>query len=420
MNEIIKIFDIRHSTDYIGADEYIRKNVYFKHENAWALICSIFIASIGLNVNSTAVIIGAMLISPLMGPIIGAGYALAVEDLNLFKISIKSFLSFVLISLVTSTVFFSLSPFTQAQSELLSRTQPTIYDLLIATFGGIVGIIALTRLEKGNAIPGVAIATALMPPLCTVGYGISQLDFKFFLGAGYLFIINVFFISLSTFVIVRFLNFRLHIYGESHNKKKINYGVYVLVAFISLPSIGVAWYLKQKTTFESRVERFVQSEIIEKNIIISRKVETFSLDKSRLVLYTFGRMIDENLKKELHERLKYYDLKNTDMSIFDVMSLNQLEKKSLGKSGSELDALKIRLATLEEELEKNRLEKQFEVTIENDLKIINHKIKHVLIRYKNNEKLAFVYEEDRSNKNVRKIVMEFLKSRKISEVVFLN
>ena len=270
MFKLFKIFDLRKSTDFKGTDEYIRNSIHFRQENAWALICSIIIASVGLNVNSTAVIIGAMLISPLMGPIIGAGYSLAIEDLNLFKESMKSFSTSVLISLVTSTLFFALSPFTQAQSELLSRTQPTIYDLLIATFGGIVGIVALTRVEKGNVIPGVAIATALMPPLCTVGYGVSQLDYRFFLGAGYLFTINVFFIALSTFVMVRFLDFRLRLYGKDYQQGKIKIWVYVLVAIISLPSVGVAWYLKQKTSFQSKVEKFVQVEFLDNNILISR------------------------------------------------------------------------------------------------------------------------------------------------------
>ena len=170
--------------------EDVYNNISFRGANLWILACAILIASIGLNVNSTAVIIGAMLISPLMGPIVGAGFSLAIYDFSLFKKSGKNLLIATIVSLLVSFIYFFISPFKDAQSEILARTTPTIYDVMIAFFGGVVGAISITRKEKGNPIPGVAIATALMPPLCTAGYGLATANFSFFAGAMYLYTIN--------------------------------------------------------------------------------------------------------------------------------------------------------------------------------------------------------------------------------------
>lgn len=193
--------------DELETIDYIRKNVEFKGANLWILIFAIFVASVGLNVNSTAVIIGAMLISPLMGPIMGIGLAAGINDFELLKKSMKNLGIAVVISILTSTIYFSFTPLNDAQSELLARTEPTIWDVLIALFGGLAGIVAGSRKEKSNAIPGVAIATALMPPLCTAGYGLATANLYYFFGAFYLFFINSVFISLSTYVIVRFMKF---------------------------------------------------------------------------------------------------------------------------------------------------------------------------------------------------------------------
>lgn len=170
--------------------ENVTANISFRGASLWILACAILIASVGLNVNSTAVIIGAMLISPLMGPIVGAGFALATYDFVLLKKSGKNLLIATVVSLSVSAIYFYISPFKEVQSELLARTSPNIYDVLIAFFGGIVGAISITRVEKGNPIPGVAIATALMPPLCTAGFGLATFNFTFFVGAFYLYIIN--------------------------------------------------------------------------------------------------------------------------------------------------------------------------------------------------------------------------------------
>lgn len=195
--------------DELTIVDTICKGVEFKGSNLWILIFAIFMASLGLNVNSTAVIIGAMLISPLMGPIMGIGLSVGINDLDLLKRSFKSYLIATFFSVITATVFFLVfSPFSEAQSELLARTSPTIYDVFIALFGGAAGVVALSTKEKGNVIPGVAIATALMPPLCTAGFGLATGNWIYFLGAFYLYFINSVFISVATFLGVRIMKFR--------------------------------------------------------------------------------------------------------------------------------------------------------------------------------------------------------------------
>jgi len=186
--------------------ESIRKNVDFRGANLWALIFAIFIASIGLNVNSTAVIIGAMLISPLMGPIMGIGLGIGINDFQLVKKGLKNLLIATVISIITSTLYFWITPLHEAQSELLARTSPSLWDVFVAFIGGLAGIVAGTRKEKSNVIPGVAIATALMPPLCTAGFGLAIGNLYYFFGAIYLYFINSLFICISTFLINSVLN----------------------------------------------------------------------------------------------------------------------------------------------------------------------------------------------------------------------
>jgi uncharacterized hydrophobic protein (TIGR00271 family) len=194
--------------DFQLVKDDIEKEIQFSRTNLWILIFAILIASLGLLTNSTTVIIGAMLISPLMGPIMGLGFGIAINDLQLLKRSILNFLFASSVSLTISTSFFLLTPIHEATSEILHRTSPNIYDALIALFGGLAGMVATSSKLKGNVIPGVAIATALMPPLCTAGYGLANLNPKYFFGALYLFFINTVFIALATLVTARLLKFR--------------------------------------------------------------------------------------------------------------------------------------------------------------------------------------------------------------------
>lgn len=227
----------------------------------WVLIFAIFIASLGLNVNSTAVIIGAMLISPLMGPIIGMGLAVGIADLKLFKRALTNYLITTVISVVTATIYFTISPITEAQSELLARTSPTLYDVLIALFGGAAGILAISTKSKNNVIPGVAIATALMPPLCTAGYGLAVSNTSYFFGAFYLYFINTVFIAFTTCIGVRLLHFHRKKFVDREKMKRVNYYIISIVIITMLPAGYMTWSIIKQSVIENNIEKFVRDEL---------------------------------------------------------------------------------------------------------------------------------------------------------------
>ena len=271
--------------DTDGAERRIRNGIWFRGPNVWILAFSIIIACVGLNVNSTAVIIGAMLISPLMGPIIGLGLAMGINDLDLLKNALKNLLVMVLISLAASTLFFLISPLNLVNpTELEARTSPTIYDVLVALFGGLAGILENSRKEQGTAIAGVAIATALMPPLCTAGYGLSSLKFDFFFGAMYLFIINTVFITLATYVMVKYLRFKTVTGLDPATVTKRRHLITTLIVIVAIPSLFSAIVMVRDTNFERNVQAFVQENRLVSRSYISdyriykdhgRKVEIF-------------------------------------------------------------------------------------------------------------------------------------------------
>jgi len=235
----------------------VKDNISFTGANLWVLACAIIVASVGLNINSTAVVIGAMLISPLMGPIVGSGFALGIYDFALLKRSLRNLLNATFVGLSFSTLYFYISPFKEAQSELLARTSPNIYDVLIAFFGGLVGVIAVTRTEKGNPIAGVAIATALMPPLCTAGYGLATGHFIYFFGSLFLYCINCVFICIATYIIVKFLKYPAKQIGIKH-EKRLKYGITTLTFLMLLPSAYFAYSLYNQQKFKESVNALSQ------------------------------------------------------------------------------------------------------------------------------------------------------------------
>ena len=248
------IFSLYHDQAHPDAiDNDIRSGVRVSGTNLWVLMFAILIACIGLNVNSTAVIIGAMLISPLMGPIVGVGYGVAVGDLKLIRLALRNMLIFIIISLLSATLYFFITPLEQAQSELLARTQPNLWDVLIAFFGGSAGIIAITRKEVSNVIPGVAIATALMPPLCTAGYGLAQGQWEYFFGAFYLFLINCVFIAFSTLIFVNLLRLPRRGLITETTRKRQQMIIASLVIAITVPSVYLGMKLVQKELFNTKV-----------------------------------------------------------------------------------------------------------------------------------------------------------------------
>lgn len=258
-----ELLDIRGDMmGYEEIDAMMLENTAIHGSNMWILMLAIFIASIGLNVNSTAVIIGAMLISPLMSGILTLGYSLAVKDLALMRRSLASFGTQVAISLIASTLYFLLTPLQEPTAEMIARTSPTIWDVLIALFGGIAGMIGNTRKKKGNVIPGVAIATALMPPLCTAGYGIATLQPRFLLGAFYLFAINTLFIALSAALVTVLLRVPAHREISPRRQKKINRIIVSITVITVIPSILIGGMTVYNSVMDSNIERYLKSEFV--------------------------------------------------------------------------------------------------------------------------------------------------------------
>lgn len=256
--DLLAFAQLKEDTDYDATVKHISSSVEFRGVNLWVLAFAIIVASVGLNVNSTAVIIGAMLISPIMGPILGVGLSIGTLDEELLKRSLRNFLIMVAISLVTSTLYFLVSPLSEAQSELLARTRPTIFDVIIAFFGGLAGIVATSRKSQPfTVISGVAIATALMPPLCTAGYGLATWQMRFFGGASYLFFINSFFIALATFIMVRFLKFPQKRYLNPTRLNAVKRMMYIFAILVMIPSVFMAINLVRESAFNSQAIKFV-------------------------------------------------------------------------------------------------------------------------------------------------------------------
>lgn len=299
--------------DFKTISESIQIGIDFKGTNLWILIFAIFIASLGLNVNSTAVIIGAMLISPLMGPIMGLGFSMAINDLSLLKKSFAVYLFAAIVGLAASTLFFLFSPINDAHSEILARTSPNIYDVLIALFGGFAGILAVSSKLKGNVIPGVAIATALMPPLCTAGYGLATLQFPFFFGAFYLFLINTVFIALATLVTARFLNFPYKHLPEPKDELKAKRVVLVVVIVTILPSLYFGYDMVQQNKFQQRVNQFIVNEAVFPNDYLLNK--TIDAKNKKITLTYGGQVIEEKEILLLKSKLSNYHLENATLEI---------------------------------------------------------------------------------------------------------
>lgn len=313
--------------DTEAAAEHIKSSIWFKGPNAWILVFAIVLASVGLNVNSTAVIIGAMLVSPLMGPIIGTGLALGTNDTDLLKSAVKNLLVMVGISLLASTVFFLLSPLSLVNpTELEARTSPTIYDVLIALFGGLAGILENSRKERGTVLSGVAIATALMPPLCTAGYGLAHLNMHFFFGAMYLFVINSVFIALATFLMVKYLRFRTVTGISAEVSVKRNRIMSIVLAIVIIPSLWTAFRLVAQNNFERNVRTFVDSNrMIGRSYIYDYKIE------GRTVNFSFtGEPLTDSLKAGFFTRAAAYNLKEKNI---------HLTEYHLGMSQNEMDAI---------------------------------------------------------------------------------
>lgn len=317
MNKLLKYFRYftlsRELEDFETIHAEIEKAIYFKGTNLWVLIFAILVASVGLNMNSTAVIIGAMLISPLMGPINGMGYSLATYNFQLFKKSINNFTFAVVVSLLTSAVYFFISPVSTAHSELLARTSPTIYDVIIALFGGAAGMLALSSKLKGNVIPGVAIATALMPPICTAGYGLAKLQFNYFFGATYLFVINTAFIALSAMLISQVLKFPITTIIDEKRAKKINRYITLVLLIILVPSIFFGYRLVKNEEFLENSRQFISEVSVRENSYLLDKRVNANTGKIQLIYSGYG--LNNESKKEVMQKALMFQLDTSKITI---------------------------------------------------------------------------------------------------------
>lgn len=302
----------------------IRDGVSFRGVNIIILILAILIASLGLNTNSTAVIIGAMLISPLMGPIIGIGLGVGVCDFKLIKTALRNLLMAAGFSIVASTCYFLISPVSEGHSELLARTSPTIYDVLIAFVGGFAGIMASssTSSAKGNVVPGVAIATALMPPLCTAGYGLATWQLHYFFGASYLFVINSIYIAFATFIGVKILRYKPAADIDSQRARKVRRIVYSLAILTMLPSIWLTWQMLNRSRFELAASKFVAAECeFPETQVLSQKASWQGHDRVLTITLIGQPLSADSLREALTKQLPAYGLENTRIVILQGSSI---------------------------------------------------------------------------------------------------
>lgn len=297
---------IKDGTDSEGTVVAIKTGIRFRGSNVWILICAAMLASIGLDVGSSAVIIGAMLISPLMNPILGIGLGIGISDRTLLVDALKNFGLAVVVSLVTSALYFTFTPLGMPTSEMIARTTPTLLDVGVAVFGGVAGIVANSRKEKTNAIPGVAIATALMPPLCTAGYGIAKFDGQFFFGAFYLFFINAVFISLSTYLIVRLLDFPYVKFLDHLTKVKIQRWIAAFALVVMIPSGIIFWNVVSEARMDRNIQDFIKKEV---NNVKYEAIRFELMEKDTVLkLFLIGEPLDSNEINRLQKKLKENDL----------------------------------------------------------------------------------------------------------------
>lgn len=328
-------FDAIHSS--------IVKDIAFKGTNLWILMFAIIVASVGLNMNSTAVVIGAMLISPLMGPINGMGYSIATYDIALFKRAVKNFSFAVIASLVASTIYFTLSPISTAHSELLARTSPSIYDVLIALFGGLSGIIAISSKQKGNVIPGVAIATALMPPLCTAGYGLATFQMNFFFGAIYLFTINTVFIALASLFVSQLLKFPIRTLVDERKKRRVNRYISTVIAIVFLPSIYFGYTLVVKEKFTENATKYISNVSLYNDVyLLKSDIDT---KNSSISLVYGGNSMNDETRQSIIDKAKDFNLDKAQILVRQGFTFDGAEEHN-----AELYKLRLELSHVDTQL----------------------------------------------------------------------
>lgn len=377
---LTRYFDLRQEKeDEEETIESLKKGVEFRGTTLWVLIFAIFLASLGLNTNSTAVIIGAMLISPLMGPIMGFGLGLGIADFDLVKRSLRNYLTATLFSVVTATIYFLISPISEAQSELLARTSPTIYDVLIAFFGGLAGIVAGSTKSKGNVIPGVAIATALMPPLCTAGFGLATGNLSYFLGAFYLYFINTVFISLSTYIVVRVLKYPHKEFLDKKRAMVVRRYMMIIVTCTIIPSLYLTYRVLRTTVFEEQVKSFVNKELDFPNTqVLSRTVAVDTAGRKALNVVLLGDEVPDMMIEAARARMTDYGLGGIGLNIqqgfgsdVDINELKAVLMKDLYKNNEELiQAQAMQIDSLKHTVDRYRRASHLALSLTPELRVL--------------------------------------------------
>ena len=317
----------------------VSKGVEFRGVNLWVLIFATMIASLGLNVNSAAVIIGAMLISPIMGPIMGVGLALGINDFELLKKSLRNLALMFIVAIITSTVYFFISPLSSNSSELLARTVPTTYDVLIALFGGLAGIVAQTRQDRtSTVIPGVAIATALIPPLCTAGFGLATGQFKFFIGAFYLFFINSVFIALATYAMVRFLQYEKKVFIDKVRERTVKRLMMVITLVTFIPSVVIGFHMVRVSLFEAVADKYVSQvfNFPHTRVIECNKHYAQGKNPSQIELLLVGEPLGEEVIENARTQMRNFGLEEAELVVRQANTEDKVDVVSLQKSYQEL------------------------------------------------------------------------------------
>lgn len=377
---LTRYFDLRQEKeDEEETIESLKKGVEFRGTTLWVLIFAIFLASLGLNTNSTAVIIGAMLISPLMGPIMGFGLGLGIADFDLVKRSLRNYLTATLFSVVTATIYFLISPINEAQSELLARTSPTIYDVLIAFFGGLAGIVAGSTKLKGNVIPGVAIATALMPPLCTAGFGLATGNLSYFLGAFYLYFINTVFISLSTYIVVRMLKYKNKEILDKKREQTVRRYMMIIVTCTIIPSLYLTYRVFKDTLFDQQVRSFVNKELDFPNTqVLSKTIAVDTAGRKEINVVLLGEAVPDMMIETARAHMRDYGLGGIGLNIqqgfgsdVDVNELKAVLMKDLYKNNEELvQAQAMQIDSLKHTVDRYRRASHLALSLTPELRVL--------------------------------------------------
>ena len=379
---IKEIANIDAYIDTDAADRSIRNNIEFKGPNAWILAVAIIIASVGLNVNSIPVIIGAMLISPLMGPIFGLGLGLGINDIGLMKQAGKNLLVMVSISVAVSLLYFLITPLSLSNpTELLARTRPTIFDVMIALFGGFAGIFEQCRKEKGTVFSGVAIATALMPPLCTAGYGLATGNIASFLGALYLFCINCLFITMATYFLVKYFKFKKTEYADQGFGRKTQRITTLLILVFLIPSIWSAVVLVKQNNFDKKATDFVETHrSIGNSIIYDYKID--HQEGSVLKIFLTGETLTESGRSNLYVYASEYGIKEDQIVIKEYITKNSQDNEVIFKGiyerlDSEIEKYESTIEQLNQELQDAKKNDLPYLQLANEISATYPSIKHV-------------------------------------------